>query len=282
QQNIPQKPSSSSDSRRKVITSKTTSPIALPEVDIDKVTDDPIGAGDSFGFGTGWGDGAGGSGGGTVQFFGDKQKAKRVVYIVDFSYSMMSTNRQGNTRIEMLKKELVQSVKRLSPALQFNVIYFSGTGWIGGETATDGKVQERLANPDPRVRVPWISATKENRRKVIKEIEAMPVAGQSTGGGTMWAPPTKMAMKMRGKPDLIYLLTDGAAQDSTYFLRNLDELNESKIPIHTTAMELPGEVAQSLIEIADRTGGKFSIVLEGKLSTGEGAKKYADPKYNPQ
>jgi hypothetical protein len=71
-QNLPQKPSSSSASRVAVIAADTTSALAVPVVEIEEITDDIFGAGDSFGMGSGWGDGAGGGGGGSVRFFGEE------------------------------------------------------------------------------------------------------------------------------------------------------------------------------------------------------------------
>ncbi|HUF62390.1 MAG TPA: hypothetical protein VMN36_09980 [Verrucomicrobiales bacterium] len=285
QQRLPQKPSSSSAARSKVITSDSVSPVVAPEVEELTITDEPLGAGDSFGYGSGWGDGDGGGGGGVVQFFGEKEKAKRVAYIVDFSYSMISNVAGGKKRIDTLKDELIDSIGKLPPTMQFNIIYFSGAGWTAGEDPEGKEFQERLQatmqGENPKLNVPWLTAEAKVKKEQTAIIEAMPLAGQETGGGTMWTPPLRLALQMRQPPDLIYLLTDGAAHDSHTFVANLLKLNPTKIPIHTIAMEIPGDTAKRLAEVAEKTGGKFTIILDGQLYTGERAKSYTDPKFNP-
>src|SRR5690606_20997936 len=117
--------------------------------------------------------------------------------------------------------------------------------------------------------VPWISANRANKARITKEIDKMPLANQVTGGGTRWLPPLQMAVRMQQRPDLIYLLTDGDAHDRDAFLSQLGTLVPANVPIHPISLELPGTVSKVLIEVAEKTGGSFSLVYNGKLYTGK-------------
>lgn len=303
-QNLPQRPSSSSASRAQVLAAKTTSPLAVPEIEIENITDDILGAGDSFGMGSGWGDGMGGGGGGSVQFFGEEKKAKRVCYIVDFSYSMNSGNVEGETRREVLKRELVESINKLDPSMRYTVIFFSGMPWLQGERPGDRAVVGRQGMQDISLDVTWYDASKKNKQATIDAIQGMALAGQATGGGTIWMSGFRPAMGISPKPDLVFLLTDGMCQDyinmpnASYeeyvaefikntkawetFLQSMVELVPVGVAVNTIAMEVPGTVAARLAELAQKTGGDFSIVYEGKTYTGKRALRFGDDKYDEE
>ncbi len=301
-QYLPQRPSSSSASRANVIAANTTSPLAVPVVEIEEVTDDILGAGDSFGMGSGWGDGMGGGGGGSVRFFGDEKQAKRVCYIVDFSYSMGSTNVDGDTRQAVLKRELKESIKKLAPSMRYTVIFFSGMPWLQGENPGSPKVMGRQRMQDVALDVTWYDASKKNKAATLEAIDGMSLAGQQTGGGTIWMSGFRPAMKIKPKPDLVYLLSDGMCQDyismpnASYEEFHREFVNNTKawegflglmlgvvpkgVSVNTIAMEVPGTVAARLAELAAKTGGDFSIVYEGKTYTGKRALRFGDKDYD--
>lgn len=81
----PQPPKSAS--RVQTINSVATSPVSVPSIE-DPVID-PLGIGTDFGRGFGQGKGNGEGGGGTSSFFGGTAKGNRVVFVVDFSGSMI-------------------------------------------------------------------------------------------------------------------------------------------------------------------------------------------------
>lgn len=301
-QYLPQRPSSSSASRASVIAANTTSPLAVPIVEVEEVTDDILGAGDSFGMGSGWGDGMGGGGGGSVRFFGDEQQAKRVCYIVDFSFSMGSQNIEGERRLDMLKRELIESIENLAPSMRYTVIFFSGMPWLQDENPESARVVGRQRMRDIDLDVTWYNASKKNKQATIDRINGMAVAGQRSGGGTIWMSGFEPAMKISPTPDLVYLLTDGMCQDyislpnATHeeffkefianekawkaFLGRMTDLVPTGVTVNTIAMEVAGTVAARLAELAQATGGDFSIVYEGKTYTGKRAIRFGDKDYD--
>lgn len=259
------KPASSSSSMARVIASTAESPMSVPMPD---ATAEPVpfGVDDDFNAGFGAGDGDGDGGGGS-SFFGTPRKGKRVVYLVDFSLSMES-DAAGGTRIDGLKKELIRSIKALDPKMNFNVIYFSHNAWTnqteGPEYANKGW---NGLNQTPMA--PWYPASGTMKSNFEKEITAMPPQGN-----TAWYPPLKMAFAMSPPPDIIYLLSDGEPRDYDTVMDELKEMNPTAIPVDTIAFELPGTPARYMLDISQETGGKFSLVYKGKLTSGTAAERY--------
>ena len=297
--NVPQRPSSSSASRAKVIAASVTSSLAVPQVEFPEVTDELFGDGDSFGQGSGFGEGPG-SGGGPVRFFGLEKTARRVCYIVDFSYSMLKTNLEGEKRIALLKRELIKSISKLSPNTRYTVVFFSSMPWLQNEKPDKRKVLGRQGLQDITLDVTWYDASKKNRKKTEDFINGMALAGPT---GTWWMSGFRPAMKIHPKPDVIYLLTDGICQDYIHmgnanwgdfieeFINNTEAWEQFReemlalVPkgasLNTVAMEVGGVVALRLAELAEKTGGDFSIVYEGKTYTGKSANKFKKKDYNP-
>ncbi len=259
------KPASSSSSMARVIASSVESPVAVPMPE-ETAQPVPFGVDDDFNAGFGAGDGDGDGGGGS-SFFGTPRKGKRVVYLVDFSLSMES-DAAGGTRIAALKKELIRSIKALDPKMNFNVIYFSHNAWTnqteGPEYANKGW---NGLNQTPMA--PWYPASGTVKETFEKEITAMPVQGN-----TGWYPPLKMAFAMSPPPDIIYLLSDGEPRDFDTVLDEMEQMNPTAIPVDTIAFELPGTPARYMLDIAQETGGKFSLVYKGKLTSGTAAERY--------
>ena len=54
----------------------------------------------------------------------------------------------------------------------------------------------------------------------------------------------------------------------------MKEMNPTAIPVDTIAFELPGTPARYMLDIAQETGGKFSLVYKGKLTSGTAAERY--------
>ncbi|MGI9241376.1 MAG: hypothetical protein ACR2RV_11285 [Verrucomicrobiales bacterium] len=255
----------SSSARAQIITTNIATPIAVEEV--EEVDPNAFGVANSFGVGLGFGNGDGG--GGSVMFFGESASVSHAVFIVDFSGSMS----QGN-RIDQLKKELDNSLAQLPSGVSYNIIYYSHRPWLGGEDVGGAPFRDP---DDERDRVPWLKATKDNIQKSREEVAAMQL-----GGATNWIPPVRMALAMNPPPKVIWLLTDGEASDREEMIVDMDTINPRKVRINTIGMEIGGPTFQSLIEIAEMTGGKYSIVMGGQLFTGGAARKFTDPKYTPK
>lgn len=267
------KPAGPKSSRAKVIAANVPSPTSVPVPD-NPIPEGPFGMAEEIGLGFGDSDGDG-DGGGGVSFFGSFRKGKRVAFIVDFSGSMESdAEGGGGTRISGLKEELTKSIQGLSSSMQFTVIFFSSSAWHIGTEGPDFVANGWNGAGDPPGAA-WYPATQQVKANVIQQIQSMPA-----NGGTMWYPPLKLAMTMSPSPSVVYLLSDGDPRDGDSVLFDMAEINPTGIAIDTIAFELAGSPAAMLKEIATVTGGRFSMVYEGKLLTGRSAEKYTSAKYD--
>jgi hypothetical protein len=255
------KPTSSSSASARVIAAQMTAPVAVPMPD-NPVQTGPFGIDDDFNAGFGAGDGDGDGGGGAT-FFGTPRKGRRVIYVVDFSKSMES-DAAGGTRIAALKKELLRSIKELPESMNFNVIFFSHHGWTIDQKGVD-EGWNGLGKPLEAV---WYPAAGTVKDKIMAEIQAMP-----PGGNTQWYPPLKMAFSMMPPPDIVFLLSDGEPRDFNQVMDELGEINPTGVPVDTIAFELPGTPARMMMEVANTTGGKFTLVYNGKRLSGMAAEK---------
>jgi len=270
--NAQPKPPGASSSMAKVIAAQASSPLSVP-IPESANPDSLFGMEEDFGagFGTGEGDGDGGGG---ATFFGSHRRGRNVVFCVDFSGSMESDVETGGTRIAALKKELEKSISSLPASMNVSVIFFSTTGWTIDTKGPDqyskgwsgvGKVPE----------VTWYPANQHLKGIVIDAVKNMPAKG-----GTNWYPPLKMAFSMVPRPNIVYLLSDGEPTDAETVLGEMSEINPEGIPIDTIAFELPGTPAAQLQLIAEETGGKFSMIYEGKRLSGSSAEKFTSSEYD--
>lgn len=174
-----------------------------------------------------------GSGGGPVFFGlgGSAQGAKRIVYVVDRSGSMLGT-------FTYVRRELERSIGGLRRSQKFHVIFFSaGTP---------------LENPPGKL-VSAIRARKEHLFEFLKDVHPE--------GSTNPEPAMRRALAL--EPDLIYFLTDG--EFSPTLIEKLDRWNEDRrVKIFTIAyFDRRGAVL--LERIAREHGGKFRFFSEHDL-----------------
>jgi hypothetical protein len=258
------KPPGASSSMAKVIASQAEAPVAVP-IPVTPNPDSLFGMEEDFGpgFGTGEGDGDGGGG---ASFFGSRRKGRNVVFCVDYSKSMESDAAGGGgTRIEALKKELERSINALPSGMNVSVIFYSTTAWTI-DTKSETPHLSGFKGNGQVPEVVWYPANDRLKGVVIDAVRSMPAVG-----GTNWYPPLRMAFSMNPRPDILYLLSDGQPTDADYVLEKMDELNPDGVPIDTIAFELPGTPAARLMEIAQETGGKFSMIYKGKRLVGRSA-----------
>lgn len=265
-QGVKPKPSSSSSSMARVLAAAVEAPVAVPVPEIS-VPSAPFGMDDDFTAGFGSGDGDGDGGGGS-SFFGRPRHGRRVVYVVDFSESMRSDAEKGGTRLDALKKELTRSIRALKPSMNFNVIFFAQSAWTM-TTEGDNPANNGWNGLNESPLVPWHQASDQIKGIFEKKISSMP-----TGNGTVWYSPLKMAFSMVPPPDTVYLLSDGEPTDLDDTLNRVDEMNTMSVPIDTIALETPGPAARAMLELAQETGGQFTIVFKGKTFSGMAAEKY--------
>ncbi|MFC7337026.1 hypothetical protein ACFQY0_07550 [Haloferula chungangensis] len=260
------KPTSASSSMARVIAAAVEAPVNVPMPEESNPTT-LFGIDDDFTAGFGAGDGDGDGGGGS-SFFGTPRPGRRVVYIVDFSESMRSNAEGGGTRLDAAKKELLRSISALKTGTAFNVVFFARTAWT---IETEGPKHEDngwngLNEPPP---IAWHPATDQVKAAFSKE-----VSGMSLGRGTVWFSPLKMAFSMTPQPDTIYMLSDGEPSDLDYTLNQVDLMNKGSVPVDTIALECPGKAADAMNELANETGGRFTLIYKGKAISGMGVEKY--------
>jgi len=162
------------------------------------------GTGDSSGIGGAgqiapWGPPGGGSGiGPKTSFLGSGGNALSVTYICDASGSM-------DTKFDLLKRKLEESIDRLQPIQQFNVLFFN-----------DDKVI-------PLSSTFLLQAQAANKAKAYQFIDQMYVHASSDPLGAINAAFTQ-------QPQLIYFLTDGEFPNDDAIVRKIASLNSR----HTT------------------------------------------------
>ena len=231
----------------------------------DGTSDDPIigvsptggriGVGDTFGPGTGDGRGPGtGAGRGPLAPFGTPGGgvpgsfmrlppgaggAASIVYVCDASGSMVNT-------FGSLKAQLVRSIRGLRAAQSFNVVFFQ---------------DEKCQALSPGL----LFATAENKQKAFAWLE-----GQTTSGTTNPIPGLELAFK--GRPQLIYLLTDGDFPDNDAVRRTIARLNAGRLTRVNTIVFVPGGGDDAsagfkalMRDIARENGGQFLRVSEDEL-----------------
>ena len=239
---------------------------------------------DAFGIGEGWGKGAGfgsgGAGGGSVGFFGSRSTAERVVFCVDASASL------STQQFSMIKRELNKSLKKLASAIQYQVIFFSGPAWFAEDEHSGSKNNHVVNHGGKKYQwktkggasafyivgdkelytADWLPANSSNLAKTRARVEA-----ESKSYGTDWRHPLRMALQMKPKPDVVYFLTDGAVGNGQQAVDQIIKINNrgKKAKINTIAMMLPKRGADLLGELADKTGGEFTVVMaDGTVKNG--------------
>jgi hypothetical protein len=168
--------------------------------------------------------------GGATTFFGVRSKGRRFMYVVDNSNSM------GNGKFETACFELMKSVSQLGPKQQFYVIFFSDTAYplFYPKSAKD-----------------WVPATSSNQVLFEAWLKTIELCLQTRGEEAM-----ERAFTM--KPDVLYLLGDGAFTDKTA-QRTLSH-QDSRVTVHTLGFGMREKSRESFEAIAARFRGKFHEV----------------------
>lgn len=196
-------------------------------------TDLPI-----IGVGTGGGDfsqyGLSVGGGAGPSFFGlggTARGAKRIVYVVDRSGSMLDT-------FSHVRAEMRRSISALRRSQKFHVIFFNAG--------------QPLENSPQRL----VSAIRAQKEKFFRFLQ-----GVYPEGSTDPAPAMRRAFAT--EPDLIYFLTDGEFNAS--LVSKLDRWNKDKSVKIFTIAYFDRSGAALLETIARRNDGQFRFVSENDL-----------------
>jgi len=265
---VQRKPTSPSSSMAKVIASASASPVSIPVPD-EVVPVESVDFGDGDDFGGGWGDGEGFAKGGGASFFNQNVKADRIAYVIDYSQSMKGEKDQ------LMRDELTKSVSGLGPGTKFQMVFFSGPAWVAGsEVKGDnsasvvkgkgghsfkwfGKNSHEWKPEGKRQKVEWMDVTS----KQLEESLAV-ITESKLSSGTDWTNPLEMVFDMEPPPQIIFFMTDGAmsGRDMMGLSKDLAAKAKSKdIVVNSIALMEP-KAEESMLELAKRTGGVFTIV----------------------
>jgi len=186
---------------------------------------------------TGLGDALASSGNPTL-FTSGGPKAKTVVYIVDNSNSMTSRNPQspGYGRMETALVELAKSINGLDESQQFYIIFYSDTAY---------------GTFFPKTAEGYVYATKKNKKRVGNWLNTVECCFFTKANKAF-----EMAREL--KPELIYLLGDGAFSDRSD--RKLVQNPIKGTRLEALGMNLSGRAAESFKALAEAHGGKYRDV----------------------
>ena len=156
-------------------------------------------------------------------FFGAEAYGNEFVYVVDMSVSMGARSEYGQTRFRIACRELLRSIKELTPSQKFCVFMFCYRTRV-------------MFDAQPIM----LAATNANKQRVAQWIN-----GLGLGAGT--DPRYGAMLALRLKPDAIFLLSDGEFNGREVNAHGiagnppietlLDRHRKSKVPIHTIAFE---------------------------------------------
>jgi hypothetical protein len=186
--------------------------------------------------GFGMGDFGKGRGNGKGTFFKAQARGKKFVFIVDNSTSM----RDG--RFETARHELNKAISKLEKDQSFYVILFSDTAYP-------------LFWPQPAKDL--LVANEPNKKRLAEWLLTVELCS-----GTKGKKAIEQAMAL--KPDVVFLLGDGAFSDETIATANALNVvvppKTTKIPIHVLGMECNDIERKVLKQLSTDNNGTYSDV----------------------
>ncbi len=191
-----------------------------------------------------------------TKFFGLDIRSSRVLFLLDRSWSMefgmgfdgknLTTAFDGEQKIEVACRELIQSIRSLPDDASFNVIAY------GTDLKPFG--------------TKLVAATQSGRKSAIAWIEKLDLAGATNVSGALMEAFTIAAGGPNSKdieiPDTIVLLSDGVPNcgpipDADTLVAEIDRLNPGKrMKIHCVYLGNEGD-AKFMESLARRNGGQF-------------------------
>lgn len=180
----------------------------------------------------------GGAPAGGTSFLGIQDVGTRFVYVIDRSFSMENDN-----ALQAAKLELLASLERLDETQQFQVIFYNNE-----VTPLEPRSREMLMfwGSDPQ------------RLQVREQVRAL-----GPGGGTAHLPALRKALSYN--PDVVFLLTDGAADTALKpsELADIKRRNLSGARIHCIEFgrgeqSSLGTAGNFLRQLADQNHGKYT------------------------
>lgn len=199
---------------------------------------DPAGKGRAAvndGLSAGGGGSAAGQGDGRAEFAaGLSAIGRRIVYCIDRSASMNKP--VENPAIDWAKDELIRSIRKLSPNMSFQVVFYS-----------DNVVE--LPNPDRRKGL--LPATDNNKERAIQFIRDL----EATGG-------TKHDLGLERtfelNPDVIFFMTDAEDDDDRY----LRELTNRFTTLNRRKSEQRAPASIHMIQLWHKQGTPTDVIRD--------------------
>ncbi len=173
----------------------------------------------------------------TTTFFGQKSVANRIVFMVDNSNSMT------NGKLETALVELAKTIDTLRPSQSFTIIFYSDTAYP-------------LFHPDPSPSL--VKATDDNKERAIDWLNTIEMCLRTDGRDAL-----QLVRELR--PNLVYLLGDGAFTDNT--AKQLVANPMTGVVIHTLGMQVQQKNQADFRAIAEQHKGTYrdvGITAEGK------------------
>ncbi|GJM23726.1 MAG: hypothetical protein DHS20C16_01410 [Phycisphaerae bacterium] len=170
------------------------------------------------------------------QFFGlggEARSARRIIYVVDRSGSMIGV-------FEDLRKELKRSIDGLRKSQKYHVVFYS----------TDPPMEA----PPSRL----VNAIRASKTRTFDFIDQVNPEG-------MTQPIEAMRRAFRLKPDLIYFLSDGDIPEAELLKENLAQWNRDESVRIFTISYVSAAGRHLLEEIAREHNGQFRFVSEYEL-----------------
>lgn len=209
------------------------------------------GGGSGGGKGSPFGAGASGGSGFKATFFGTGGNAKRLVYMVDASGSLIDT-------LPFVVLELKRSINELSEQQEFTIIFFQG--------------QEPKEVPTPTKGLK--KASGDNKKKVIEWIDTE--QGNVIPAG-LSNPVKALKLALQYKPQLMFLLSDNITGQGRYevdqrqLLREIENANVAGTKINTIQFIYPDPLLRvgmkaTMQMIAERSGGTYKYLDAKELN----------------
>ncbi|QDV35138.1 vWA domain-containing protein [Tautonia plasticadhaerens] len=229
-------------------------PLPLPELPGIGVLPGP-GTGGGGGEGGGSGGGRGEGIGAGTEFFGAKERATSFAYVIDRSASM--TNRGS---IDIAKRELLASLRRLPPDARFGVIFYN-------EKPTP--FLDASGNPS------LMPATSGNKSRFETRLAATPADGGTNHVDALMA-------SFRMHPEVIFFLTDADQMTD----REAELLIESAGRIRIQAIEFgigpDTGLSVPLRTLANATGGSYRYIDVMTFPARFAAQPVPEPEQEPE
>ena len=178
-----------------------------------------------------------------VGFYGTGGNARKIIYVVDASGSLIDT-------LPFVIKELKESISSLKEQQQYTVVFF------------------QAGDPVEVPPVGWKAATADNKRKTFEFIDLD--AGNIVPRGRT-DPVKAIKLSMKYKPELMFILSDNITGKGQYevdrdeLLKFLNDVNKDRKTTINTIQFLYPDPLETLKTIATEHRGTMKFVTEADL-----------------